>query len=99
MTRALLPPQAVIQLARAQGVRTVNVVRPRDDWDATVAHLTALGADVVTTEEKLKNDLKAAGLPAPALALDCVGGSASTAVAKCLRRAFAQAVHPTMVVC
>lgn len=30
---------------------------PRPDWDATVSHLKALGADLVTTEERLKDDL------------------------------------------
>ena len=49
--------QAVIQLARARGLRTVNVVRERPDWDATVGWLNDLGADLVTTEERLKRDL------------------------------------------
>ena len=46
--------------------------------------LLGLGATVVTTEEGLKARLREAGLPPPALALNCVGGSSATAVAKSL---------------
>lgn len=77
--------QYVIQLAHSKGLRTVNIIRPRTDWDATVQHLKSLGADVVTTEEDAKKDVAAAGLPEAALGLNCVGGSAATAVAKLLR--------------
>lgn len=77
--------QAVVQLARVQGVRTINVIRPRTDWEATVAKLKGLGADLVTTEAHLKQDLATSGLQAPRLALDCVGGSTAASVAKCLR--------------
>jgi trans-2-enoyl-CoA reductase len=79
----------VIQLAKARGLRTVNVIRHsgrRPDWDATVAMLRSYGADLVTTEARLKQDLAAAGLPLPALALNCVGGSSAAAIAKVLRR-------------
>eukprot|EP00775_Hariotina_reticulata_P004731 gene4731-4981_t len=55
------------------------------DWDATVAWLQDMGADIVTTEQKLKEDLAAAGLPAPVLALNCIGGSQAAAIAKVLR--------------
>jgi len=58
----------------------------RPDWDATVAMLRSYGADLVTTEARLKQDLAAAGLPLPALALNCVGGSSAAAIAKVLRR-------------
>eukprot|EP00882_Tetradesmus_deserticola_P011593 GHRQ01012265.1.p1 GENE.GHRQ01012265.1~~GHRQ01012265.1.p1 ORF type:complete len:243 (+),score=47.61 GHRQ01012265.1:122-850(+) len=49
--------QHVIQLARAKALKTVNVIRDRPDWDATVSRLQAMGADLVTTEQKLKADL------------------------------------------
>lgn len=51
--------------------------------------LTDMGADLVTTEERLKEDLAAAHLPAPALGLNCIGGSAAVAVAKTLRQVAA----------
>lgn len=65
-------------------MHTVNVVRDRPDLPALEEELKGLGADVVTTEERLKGDLAASGLPRPALALNCVGGSSSAAVAKAL---------------
>eukprot|EP00879_Flechtneria_rotunda_P013891 GHRR01014507.1.p1 GENE.GHRR01014507.1~~GHRR01014507.1.p1 ORF type:complete len:309 (+),score=91.20 GHRR01014507.1:1264-2190(+) len=77
--------QHVIQLAHAKGIKTVNVIRDRPDWDAAVSWLKEMGADLVTTEARLKEDLGTSGFPAPALALNCVGGSSATAVAKVLR--------------
>ncbi|KAG2496254.1 hypothetical protein HYH03_005850 [Edaphochlamys debaryana] len=77
--------EAVIQIAKARGIRTINVIRDRPDMEATVARLKGLGADLVTTEENLKDDLAASGLPAPMLGLNCVGGSAASAVSRILK--------------
>ncbi|KIY96131.1 trans-2-enoyl-CoA reductase [Monoraphidium neglectum] len=44
-----------------------------------------MGADVVTTEERAKADAASSGLAAPALGLNCIGGSAALAAAKLLR--------------
>lgn len=76
--------QAVIQLARAKGLRSISIIRARPDWDEAVGLLKGLGADVVTTEQALRADVSASGLPAPRLGLNCVGGSAALAVAKAL---------------
>ena len=48
--------QAVIQIARKLGVRTVNVVRERDDdgLDELRGQLTEMGADHVLTEQELR---------------------------------------------
>ncbi|GFH33178.1 predicted protein, partial [Haematococcus lacustris] len=71
----------VTQLARARGVKTVSVIRPRPDWEAIVQRLKGLGADLVTTNSALKEDLKAAKLgPTPLLGLNCVGGTSALAV-------------------
>eukprot|EP00873_Tetraselmis_striata_P004990 jgi/Tetstr1/425254/TSEL_015707.t1 len=43
--------QAVIELAAARKINTVNVIRQRDDWEDVSAHLRGLGATVVTTLE------------------------------------------------
>lgn len=77
--------QHVLQVCKSRGIRTINVIRDRPDWEATVGWLKGLGADVVTTEQRLKGDVAAAGLPPPTLALNCVGGSSALAVAKLLR--------------
>uniref|UniRef100_A0A8C5IK44 Enoyl-[acyl-carrier-protein] reductase, mitochondrial n=1 Tax=Junco hyemalis TaxID=40217 RepID=A0A8C5IK44_JUNHY len=46
--------QAVIQIARASGIKTINVVRDRPDLAKLVERLMALGADHVITEEMLR---------------------------------------------
>ena len=46
--------QAVIQIAKKLGVRTVNVVRERDDLDELRSQLTEMGADHVLTEQELR---------------------------------------------
>ncbi|KAF5834788.1 hypothetical protein DUNSADRAFT_8429 [Dunaliella salina] len=50
--------QAVIQLAKAKGLQTVNIIRDRPNWAETEDWLKKLGADVVTTEEKLLESLR-----------------------------------------
>ena len=47
----------MIQLAKAKGVHTVNVVRPRPEFHELVTHLQGLGADIVTTDDELKSVL------------------------------------------
>ncbi|EPY87937.1 trans-2-enoyl-CoA reductase, mitochondrial [Camelus ferus] len=73
--------QAVIQIAAALGLRTINVVRDRPDIQKLTERLKNLGADHVITEEEIrkhemKNFLK--DVPQPRLALNCVGGKSST---------------------
>ena len=47
----------MIQLAKAKGIHTVNVVRPRADFYKLEAHLQGVGADIVTTDDELKSAL------------------------------------------
>ncbi|XP_054996824.1 enoyl-[acyl-carrier-protein] reductase, mitochondrial isoform X2 [Sorex araneus] len=73
--------QAVIQIAAALGLRTINVVRDRPDLQKLTQRLKNLGAEYVFTEEELrrpemKNFFK--DVPPPRLALNCVGGKSST---------------------
>ncbi|XP_064381013.1 enoyl-[acyl-carrier-protein] reductase, mitochondrial isoform X1 [Dromaius novaehollandiae] len=73
--------QAVIQIAKASGIRTINVVRDRPDLPKLVERLMSLGADHVITEEMLrKPDMKDLfkSIPKPRLALNCVGGKSTT---------------------
>lgn len=73
--------QAVIQIAAAKGVKTVNVVRDRPNLQELVDRLKSLGADHVITEEALRKpetkDLFQK-IPKPLLALDAVGGKNAT---------------------
>ncbi|XP_051843962.1 enoyl-[acyl-carrier-protein] reductase, mitochondrial isoform X1 [Antechinus flavipes] len=73
--------QAVIQIAAALGLRTINVVRDRPDLQQLVDRLKALGAEHVFTEEALRRpEIKDffQTFPRPQLALNCVGGKSST---------------------
>ncbi|NWI64172.1 MECR protein, partial [Todus mexicanus] len=73
--------QAVIQIAKASGIKTINVVRDRPDLAKLTERLMALGADHVITEEMLrKPEMKDIfkSVPKPRLALNCVGGKSTT---------------------
>lgn len=76
--------QYVIQIARSKGLKTINIVRKRDNWSDVAADLKELGADLVATPESVRNDAKDAGLHPPKLALNCVGGESATTMAKML---------------
>ncbi|GAB1607758.1 enoyl-[acyl-carrier-protein] reductase, mitochondrial-like [Argonauta hians] len=76
--------QAVIQLAAAWGLQTVNIVRSRPDIDQLTAELKSMGATHVVTEEfcrtpEMKSLMKNIGR-APKLGFNCVGGKAATEV-------------------
>lgn len=75
--------QAVIQLAAAKGVRTVNITQLVTDWSGLVNHLQGIGAGVVVSQAAAgKYDFRKvlADLPAPVLGLNGVGGAAASAV-------------------
>ncbi|CAG0890842.1 unnamed protein product [Darwinula stevensoni] len=67
--------QAVIQVARYFGLKTINIVRDRPDIKSLKDQLYELGADHVVTEEELKSfDVEKNGLKLPLLGFDCVAG-------------------------
>ncbi|XP_006164651.1 enoyl-[acyl-carrier-protein] reductase, mitochondrial isoform X2 [Tupaia chinensis] len=73
--------QAVIQIAAARGLRTINVLRGRPDIQKVTDRLKDLGAEHVITEEDLRKPETAdllKDVPQPRLALNCVGGKSST---------------------
>ncbi|KAJ3412243.1 hypothetical protein HDV05_001054 [Chytridiales sp. JEL 0842] len=81
--------QAVIQLSKAWGFKTVNIIRDRPDLTTLENELKSLGADVVVTEDKLrKPDTEKAirelcgTTKAPKLGLNCVGGKSATNLAR-----------------
>lgn len=78
---------SVIQIAKARGLRTVNVIRNRPNYEETVAAMKAAGADLVVHEDFFQShEMKKilADLPAPKLALDAVGGSSAANLARAL---------------
>uniref|UniRef100_A0A8C2FH03 Enoyl-[acyl-carrier-protein] reductase, mitochondrial n=1 Tax=Cyprinus carpio TaxID=7962 RepID=A0A8C2FH03_CYPCA len=73
--------QAVIQIAAAKGIQTINVIRDRPDLQQLSDRLTALGATHVITEETLRRpEMKELfkSCPRPKLALNGVGGKSAT---------------------
>ncbi|XP_062321623.1 enoyl-[acyl-carrier-protein] reductase, mitochondrial [Osmerus eperlanus] len=73
--------QAVIQIAAARGIQTINVVRDRPDLTQLTDRLKALGASHVIKEETLRRpELKELFkiCPRPKLALNGVGGKSAT---------------------
>ncbi|XP_069668994.1 enoyl-[acyl-carrier-protein] reductase, mitochondrial [Periplaneta americana] len=76
--------QNVIQMCRAWGLTSVNVVRNRENLDELKKYLTSLGASHILTEEELRTTdiFKKSVVPKPKLLLNCVGGKNAL---ECLR--------------
>ncbi|KAI7879652.1 NAD(P)-binding protein [Lichtheimia hyalospora FSU 10163] len=82
--------QAVIQIAKAWGINTINVVRNRPEIEQLREELKELGATHVVTDEELgtyemRSKMKEwfGGKP-PLLGLNCVGGKSATEMARYL---------------
>ncbi|KAI8912724.1 hypothetical protein EDD86DRAFT_202124 [Gorgonomyces haynaldii] len=79
--------QAVIQLAKAWGYKTVNIVRNRPTIDTLKEQLYSLGADLVITEDDVRKPAIAkeiAALGKAKLGLNGVGGKSATNLARLL---------------
>uniref|UniRef100_A0A3Q0SGL4 Enoyl-[acyl-carrier-protein] reductase, mitochondrial n=1 Tax=Amphilophus citrinellus TaxID=61819 RepID=A0A3Q0SGL4_AMPCI len=73
--------QAVIQIAAARGINTINVIRDRPEFTQLSYRLKAIGASHVIKEEALrKPEIKELfkTCPKPKLALNGVGGKSAT---------------------
>ncbi|XP_026782670.2 enoyl-[acyl-carrier-protein] reductase, mitochondrial [Pangasianodon hypophthalmus] len=73
--------QAVIQIAAAKGIHTINIVRDRPDLQQLTDRLKAMGATYVIKEESLrKPEIKDIFkvYPQPKLAFNGVGGKSAT---------------------
>lgn len=86
--------QSVIQLAKAWGIETINIVRPRPDIESLRSRLTELGASLVVDEDELNSSselrekIQSRFGSLPSLALNCVGGKSASNMARLLRCAF-----------
>ncbi|XP_062848241.1 enoyl-[acyl-carrier-protein] reductase, mitochondrial [Trichomycterus rosablanca] len=81
--------QAVIQIAAAKGVQSINVVRDRPDLQQLTDRLKAIGATHVIKEEALrKPEIKELfkSCSRPKLALNGVGGRSATELLRHLQR-------------
>ncbi|KAL0129716.1 hypothetical protein PUN28_001761 [Cardiocondyla obscurior] len=71
--------QQVIQLCKIWNYKSINIVRDRPNIKELKNQLTTLGATEVLTEEEVRNTqlFKSKKLPAPKLALNCIGGQSA----------------------
>eukprot|EP00033_Pygsuia_biforma_P002118 GCRY01002350.1.p1 GENE.GCRY01002350.1~~GCRY01002350.1.p1 ORF type:complete len:363 (+),score=21.86 GCRY01002350.1:156-1244(+) len=80
--------QAMIQIAKTMGLRTVSVIRQRPGMEQTRDYLYSLGADAVFTDrdfldrKKIQRELEGRALASPRLMLNSVGGPLVTDMAK-----------------
>ncbi|XP_067867704.1 enoyl-[acyl-carrier-protein] reductase, mitochondrial isoform X2 [Heterodontus francisci] len=81
--------QAAIQIAKAMGLKTINIIRDRPDLQQLVDSLKSMGADYVITEEALRKlEMKELfkKVPRPRLALNGVGGKSATEIMRHLKK-------------
>jgi len=78
--------QYLIQICRVWGIKTVNIVRDRENVNELKDYLLGLGATYVLTEQELRttNLFKDKIAPKPRLALNCVGGKSATEIMRAL---------------
>ncbi|KAJ3110408.1 hypothetical protein HK100_003047, partial [Physocladia obscura] len=89
--------QSVIQISKAFGIKTVNMIRgtvdggktARPDLSEWKSKLSSLGADIVITEEEMRSrevlqQIQNLGDGMPKLGFNCVGGKSSTNLARVL---------------
>ncbi|XP_074538803.1 enoyl-[acyl-carrier-protein] reductase, mitochondrial [Halichoeres trimaculatus] len=80
--------QAVIQIAAAKGINTINVIRDRPEFTQLSDRLKAIGATHVIREEALRRpEIKELfkSCPRPKLALNGVGGKSATELLRHLK--------------
>lgn len=80
--------QAVIQIAAARGINTINVIRDRPEFTELSDRLKAMGGTHVIKEEELRRpEMKELfkTCPKPKLALNGVGGKSATELLRHLR--------------
>jgi len=80
--------QSVIQIANAWGIKTINVIRDRPNFEEVAGELHKLGATLVIKEEDLRANstrelVKNLGNPVR-LALNCVGGKSASGITRLL---------------
>ncbi|KAF9122948.1 mitochondrial 2-enoyl thioester reductase [Mortierella sp. 14UC] len=84
--------EAVIQLAKPLGVKTINIIRNRPGHEQVAARLTKLGATHILTDDQLgkletKELVKSwVGKKEVKLAFNCVGGKPTTEMARLLSK-------------
>jgi len=78
---------SVVQLAASMGVKTINIIRKRSDYDELVERMKGYGAFIVCSDDYIRTAefrKMISDLPKPKLALNCVGGPTATEMSRLL---------------
>jgi len=78
---------SVVQLAAARGIKSINIIRRRSDYDELVEKMKQYGAYIVVADDYIRTAefrKLISDLPKPKLALNCVGGNSVTEMARLL---------------
>jgi len=78
---------SAMQIAASKGVKTINIIRQRTDYDSLVERMKTYGAYIVISEDYIRTPefrKLIADLPKPKLALNCVGGPSATEMLRLL---------------
>eukprot|EP01132_Coremiostelium_polycephalum_P002483 gene2483-3072_t len=76
---------SIIQMAKARGIKTINVIRNGPDYADTVERLKGLGGDIVVPEYYLRTtefQKLISDIPKPKIAFNAVGGPSATELAR-----------------
>lgn len=79
--------KCIIQLAKMRGIKTINLIRRDENYDHNAALIKSYGGDIVDTYDNLASHSfvkKLGDLPKPKLAINCIGGSNTTDMARLL---------------
>ncbi|KAI9331631.1 hypothetical protein BDR26DRAFT_824416 [Obelidium mucronatum] len=103
--------QAVIQIAKARNIKTINMIRgtlgpdnslPRSDLQELKSKLVSMGASLVVTEEEMRNRetnskiLELGNGSGPSLGFNCVGGKSATNMARVMAPAATMVTYGGM---
>ncbi len=77
----------IYQIAKARGIKSINIIRNRPNSDELVERMKKYGADVVVSDDMMHNtqfNSLLTDLPKPKLAFNCIGGPSATNILRLL---------------
>jgi len=80
---------SVVQIAAAMGLKSINIIRQRSDYNELVERIKAYGGYVAVSDDYVRTpEFRSliADLPKPKLALNAVGGRSATEMARLLSK-------------
>jgi len=78
---------SVMQIASQRGIKSINIIRRRSDYEELVEHMKQYGAYIACSDEYIRTAefrKLISDLPKPKLALNCIGGDTVTEMSRLL---------------